>query len=294
MRWLKQLLTRRHRYDELSESIREHLDEKVADLMDRGMTREQAETAARREFGNVARIEERSREVWMWPLIESIWADIKYALRRLRRAPLFTAIALITLAIAVGANTVIYSIVSGVLLKPLFYPSPDRLIAVDHSSQQMGFKTMGIAPSIYFVDREQNTTLVDIGAYDDDELDVTSARSPEHVRVLEVTDGTLPLLGVSPVLGRLFTRQDDSPGAAQTVLLTYSYWQQRFGGASSVIGSSITAGGVPREIIGILPQNFHFLDQEDPSLILPMQWDRATTTFGGFEGNAIARLKPGV
>jgi predicted permease len=123
---------------------------------------------------------------------------------------------------------------------------------------------------------------------------VTGAGSPEHVRVLDVTDGTLPLLGVSPALGRLFSRQDDAPGVAQTVVLTYPYWQQRFGGASSVLGSSITAGGVPREIIGILPQAFHFLDQKDPSLILPMQWDRATTTLGSFNGNAIARLKPGV
>jgi hypothetical protein len=115
-----------------------------------------------------------------------------------------------------------------------------------------------------------------------------------HVRVLDVTDGTLPLLGVRPVSGRLFTRQDDSPGAAQTVVPTYSYWQKQFGGASSVVGSSITAGGVPREIIGVLPQTFHFLDQKDPSLILPMQWDRATTTLGSLDGNAIARLKPGV
>ena len=294
MRWLTQPFSRRGRYDELSESIREHLDEKIEDMIDRGMTREEAERKARREFGNVTLIEQRSREVWQWPTLESLWADTKYTLRRLRRAPLFTAIALITLAIAVGANTVIFSVVNGVLLKPLSYPNPDRLIAVDHSSQQMGFKKMGIAPSIYFVYREQNTTLADIGAYDDDELDVTGAGAPEHVRVLDVTDGTLPLLGVSPVLGRLFTRHDDAPEAAQTVVLTYPYWQQRFGGASSVIGSSITVGGVPREIVGVLPQTFHFLDQKDPSLILPMQWDRATTTLGSFNGNAIARLKPGV
>jgi predicted permease len=294
MNWLKQLFTRRRRYDELSESIREHLDEKIADMIDRGMTREEAERKARRQFGNVTLIEQRSREVWQWPTLESLWADTKYVLRRLRRAPLFTAIALITLAVAVGANTVIFSVVNGVLLKPLSYPNPDRLIAVDHLSQQAGFKKMGISPSIYFVYREQNTTLADIGAYDGDELDVTGAGRPEHVRVLDVTDGTLPLMGVSPALGRLFTRQDDAPGAAQTVVLTYPYWQQRFGGASSVIGSSITVGGVPREIIGVLPRRFHFLDQKDPSLILPMQWDRATTALGSFNANAIARLKPGV
>jgi len=294
MSWLGQLFSRRHRYDELSESIREHLDEKIEDMIDHGMTREEAERKARREFGNVTLIEQRSREVWQWPTLESLWADTKYVLRRLRRAPLFTAIALITLAVAVGANTVIFSVVNGVLLKPLSYPNPDRLIAVDHLSQQMGFKKMGISPSIYFVYREQNTTLADIGAYDGDELDVTGAGTPEHVRVLDVTDGTLPLMGVSPALRRLFTRQDDAPGAAQTVVLTYPYWQQRFGGASSVIGSSITVGGVPREIIGVLPRRFHFLDQKDPSLILPMQWDRATTALGSFNANAIARLKPEV
>jgi predicted permease len=294
MRWLTQPFSRRGRYNELSESIREHLDEKIEDMIDRGMTREEAERKARREFGNVTLIEQRSREVWQWPTLESLWADTEYTLRRLRRAPLFTAIALITLAIAVGANTVIFSVVNGVLLKPLSYPNPDRLIAVDHLSQQMGFKKMGISRSIYFVYRDQNTTLADIGAYDNDELDVTGSGTPEHVGVLDVTDGTLPLLGVSPALGRLFTRQDDSPGAAQTAVLTYPYWQQRFGGASSVIGSSITVGGVPREIIGVLPQSFHFLDQKDSSLILPMQWDRATTTLGSFNANAIARLKPGV
>ena len=294
MGWLRQLLSRRRRYNELSESIREHLEEKIADLMDHGMTRERAEQTARREFGNATLIEQRSREVWQWPTLESLWADTKYALRRLRRAPLFTAVGLITLAVAVCANAAIFSVVNGVLLKPLSYPNPDRLIAVDHSSQQMGFKKLGIAPSIYFVYREQNTTLADIGAYDDDELDVTGAGAPEHVRVLDVTDGTLPLLGVSPVLGRLFTRQDDAPAAAQTVVLTYPYWQRRFGGASSVIGGSMTVAGVPRKIVGVLPQTFHFLDQKDPSLILPMQWDRATTALGSFNGNAIARLKPGV
>jgi hypothetical protein len=103
---LGHLFSRRRRYDELSESIREHLDEKIADLIDRGMTPEQAEQVARREFGNVTRIEQSSREVWQWPTLESLWADLKYSLRRLRRGPLFTAVCLITLAVAVGANTV--------------------------------------------------------------------------------------------------------------------------------------------------------------------------------------------
>ena len=215
-------------------------------------------------------------------------------LRRLGRAPLFTAITLLTLAVGVGANTVIFSVVEGVLLKPLPYPHAEQLIGVWHTAPGIGMKELNMASSIYFIDREQNTTLQDIGAYDDDSLNVTGAGEPEHVPGLDVTDGTLPILGVAPALGRLFTRQDDSPGAPQTVLLSYGYWQSKFGGATSVIGRSITVDGKPRTIIGVLPRGFHFLDEPDPALILPYQWDRSKTHLGGFDERALARLKPGV
>jgi predicted permease len=215
-------------------------------------------------------------------------------LRRLSRAPLFTTITLLTLAIGVGANTVIFSVVEGVLLKPLPYPHPEQLIGVWHTAPGIGLKELNMAPSIYFIDREQSTTLQDIGVYDGDSLNVTGAGQPEHVRGLDVTDGTLPLLEVAPVLGRLFSRKDDSPGSSETVLLSYGYWQSKFGGASSVIGHSIIVDGKPREIIGVLPKGFHFLDQPDAALVLPFQWDRNKTKLGNFSQRAIARLKPGV
>ncbi len=195
--------------------------------------------------------------------------QLKQVLRRLSRAPMFTAITLITLAIGVGANTVIFSVVEGVLLKPLPYPHAEQLIGVWHTAPGIGIKELNMAPSIYFIDREQNTTLQDIGAYSGDSLDVTGAGKPEHVQGLDVTDGALSVLGVAPVLGRLFTRNDDSAGAPQTVVLSYGYWQGKFGGASSVIGRSITVDGKPREIIGVLPKGFHFLDQQDAALFLP-------------------------
>jgi predicted permease len=220
--------------------------------------------------------------------------QLMQVLRRLGRAPLFTTITLLTLAIGVGANTVIFSVVEGVLLKPLPYPHPEQLIGVWHTAPGIGLKELNMAPSIYFIDREQSTTLQDIGVYDGDSLNVTGAGQPEHVRGLDVTDGTLPILEVTPVLGRLFTRKDDSPGAPETALLSYGYWQSKFGGASSVIGRSITVDGRPREIIGVLPQGFHFLDQQDAALILPFQWDRNKTKLGNFSQRAIARLKPGV
>ncbi len=220
--------------------------------------------------------------------------QMKQILRRLLRAPLFTTVSLVTLAVAVSANTVIFTLVNRVILNPLPYPDSEELIAVDHTSRQTGFKEIGISPSIYFIYREQNTTLQDIGAYENDAADVTGVGEPEHVRVLVVTDGVLPILGVTPVLGRLFTQQDDSPGSPKTAVLFYGYWQQKFGGDRSVIGRSIIVGGVPREIIGVLSQNFHFLDQEDSALLLPFQWDRSTTTLGSFNQRAIARLKPGI
>jgi predicted permease len=151
-----------------------------------------------------------------------------------------------------------------------------------------------MAPSIYFIDREQNTTFQDIGAYDGDAVNVTGTGQPEHVRGLDVTDGTLPILGVTPVLGRLFTRKDDTAGSPETVLISYAYWQQKYGGASSVIGSSITVDGRTRQIIGILPRNFHFLDFPDPAIVMPIQWDRSKIKLGNFSFRALARLKPGV
>jgi predicted permease len=220
--------------------------------------------------------------------------QLRQVLRRLSRAPLFTAITLMTLAVGVGANTVIFSVVEGVLLKPLPYPHPEQLIGVWHTAPGIGMKELNMSPSIYFIDREQNTTLQDIGVYDGDSLNVTGAGEPEHVPGLDVTDGTLPILGVTPTLGRLFTRRDDSPGAPQTVLLSYGYWQRKFGGATSVIGRSITVDGKPREVIGVLPKGFHFLDWQDAALILPFQWDRDKTKLGNFSEEALARLKPGV
>jgi predicted permease len=220
--------------------------------------------------------------------------QLRQLLRRLGRAPLFTAITLLTLAVGVGANTAIFSVIEGVLLKPLPYPHAEQLIGVWHTAPGIGLKEVNMPPSFYFIDREQSTTLQDIGAYDDDSFNITGAGEPEHVRGLDVTDGTLSILGVVPAAGRLFRRQDDSPGATATVLLSYDYWQKRFGGASGAMGRSITVDGKNREIIGVLPRGFHFLDREDAALVIPFQWDRGKTNLGNFSYEALARLKPGV
>jgi predicted permease len=151
-----------------------------------------------------------------------------------------------------------------------------------------------MAPSVYFIDREQSTTFQDIGAYNDDSFSVTGTGEPQLVHGLDVTDGTLPLLGVVPALGRLVTRQDDSPEAPDTVLISYGYWREKFGGDPAVIGRPITADGKPREIIGVLPQGFQFLDDQDIAIIAPFKWDRSKLKLGNFSYRALARLKPGV
>jgi predicted permease len=221
--------------------------------------------------------------------------ELKQVFRRLARAPLFTTITLITLAVGIGANTVVFSVVEGVLLKPLSYPKPDELIGV--WSRAPGINIPGklnIAPFLYFIYREQNTTLQDFGAYNHNDVSVTGGGQPEHVRGLHVTDGTLPLLGAKPVLGRLFTKRDDAPDAPQTVLLSYGYWQRRFGGNKSVIGRALTIEGKAHEIIGVLPKDFQFLDDRQLELYLPMGWDRSKTKLGNFSDEGLARLKPGV
>jgi predicted permease len=219
---------------------------------------------------------------------------LKQVFRRLAHAPLFTIITLITLAAGVGGNTVVFSVLEGVLLKPLPYPNPSELIGVWHTAPGINITDLNMAPSNYFIYREQNQSFQDIGIYNRDAVSITGVAEPERLDALTVTDGTLPLLGIPPMLGRSFTRQDDSPSAPDTAMITYGFWKKKFGGSSSVIGQFITLDGQPREIIGVLPQRFHFLDWNDPAVILPLKWDRNKTFLGNFSFEGIARLKPGV
>ncbi|HXS76305.1 MAG TPA: ABC transporter permease [Terracidiphilus sp.] len=220
--------------------------------------------------------------------------QLKQVFRRLLRAPLFTSIILITLSVGIGANAVVFGVVDGVLLKPLSYPHPDQLIGIWHSATGIGFDELNMAPFLYFTDREQSKTLQDVGMYNGDSLSITGVGQPEHINGLDVTDGVFPMLGVQPTLGRIFTRQDDSPSAPKTIVLSYGYWQRKFGGDQSVIGRSLTVDGTAREIIGVLPRNFTFLDDYDAAIFLPMQIDRSKTKLGNFSFRGIARMKPGV
>jgi predicted permease len=206
---------------------------------------------------------------------------------------MFTGLTVITLALGIGANTAIFSVIEGVLLKPLPYSNSQDLISVNHSAPGVNMTEAGAAPFLYFTYREEGRTFQDIGVWQNDTDSVTGLAEPEEVRTVHVTDGLLPLLGTQPVIGRTFTVKDDTPGTPETVILTYPYWQARFGGDRSVIGRRIVVNGIASEIIGVMPERFRFLTFS-PSLILPLRFDRNKTFLGNFSFQAIARLKPGV
>jgi len=206
---------------------------------------------------------------------------------------MFTAITLITLAIGIGANTAIFSVIDGVLLKPLPYPHPEQLVSIRYTTPAFS-QGLELEPADYFVFRDQNHTFQDVGLYMDGSVSVTGVGGPEQAPVLNTTDGTLPILGVPPMLGRWFNRADDLPGGPKTAILSFRYWRQKFGADPHAIGRMITLNGEPSQIIGVMPRGFRFLDYEEPSLFLPFQLDRNKTFLGNFSYKGIARLKAGV
>jgi len=226
--------------------------------------------------------------------MHSFLKQLKQVLHRLAHAPLFTAITLITLAAGVGGNTVVFSVLESVLLKPLPYPHPEQLIAVWHTAPGINLPDLNTSPSNYFIYRDQNQSFQDVGSFDQDAVTLTGVAEPQRLQGLRVTDGVLPILGIPPLLGRTFTRQDDTFGSPATVVLTYGFWKKQFGGSPNVLGQTMVLDGTPTQIIGVMPQQFHFLDMTDPAVIMPFQWDRSKITLGNFSQQGMARLKPGV
>jgi predicted permease len=219
--------------------------------------------------------------------------DLRHAARMLWKQPGFTALATLTLALGIGANTAIFSVVYGVLLKPLPFNEPERLVSVWHRAPGLNIRLLEQGAATYFTYRESNQVFEDIGLWDSQDVSITGHGEPERARALWVTDGLLPILRVQPLIGRLFTRDDDAPGRPRRVILTHGYWQRRFGGAPHVIGGWLTVDGQPCEVIGVLPQSFKLL-QADPAVLLPFQFNRAEVLAGDFSYRAVARLKPGV
>jgi len=220
-------------------------------------------------------------------------SQFRYVARKLVHSPMFTAVALLTLALAIGANTAVFSVVNGVLLKPLPFEDPDRLVGLWHSAPGLGFDLVNQSPALHFTYQEEGQVFDGVGMWDNSSSAVTGLDRPEEVASMYVTAGTLPLLGVQPSLGRLFGEQDEQPEAPLTVVLSHGYWQSRFGADPGALGETLRINGRPHEIIGVLPAETRFLDY-DPRFYLPFQFDRSELFLGNFSYQGVARLKQGV
>ena len=299
MRWFAQLFfRRRRRYEDISVSIQEHIEERTEELMSEGIPRAQAEQTARREFGNSALLEQRSREVWQWPALESILADLKFTFRRLRKSLGFAATVLLTLAIGIGANTAVFSVINSVLLKPLPYPDSEQLVALWLNAPGAGglanfSNGLQLSPSMYFTFSQQNRTFQSMGIWTPSTANVTGVAEPEEVRTEMISDGVLETLETPPVAGRWLSAADQDPHGRKTVVLSYGYWQRRFGGERGAIGRTIQVDAQTREIVGVMPRGFRLVDREF-DLLIPLALDRTDQKLAPFGYNGIGRLKPGI
>jgi predicted permease len=224
-------------------------------------------------------------------VLSDLWQDVRYAARVFWKQPAFAVTAVLTLALGIGATTAIFSVVYGVLLKRLPFHEADRLVSVRHHAPHGVGTVHGFAT--YLTYRENQQAFEAIGAWVTTEVSITGGENPERVHALQVSASTLPLLRVQPVLGRFFSTEDDTPGNPLRVVLTYGYWQRRFGGVENIVGQTLAIDGTPAEVIGVLPASFTFLGTR-PEIVLPMPLDASAPRFISFGFQALARLKPGV
>jgi putative ABC transport system permease protein len=285
---------RRNQLDrEWREEMETNIDLATDAFLAQGMTPEQARVAALKQAGNLIARREEIYQVNGIGWLDSLSSDLRYALRGLRHQPTFTATALLTLALGIGANTAIFGVIDSILIRPLPYPHADALVGVWHTASFQGLgDSVECTPSMYFTYREQNRTFQQFGVWSSNGASVTGTAEPELPRALLVTYGVLNALGVEPLLGRWFSQADDTPGTPETVILTYGYWQRRFGGDKSIVGRALTINSKPTTVIGVMPREFRF--PRDPELILPQRFERSQVFLGDFSYQGVARLRPGV
>jgi MacB-like periplasmic core domain len=300
MNWFRQLFTRNRIYSDLSEEIEQHLAEKVEALMASGMSRPQAEQAARREFGNVARFSERGREIWMWPRIESILADIGFAIRKLRKSPGFTFTAIVTLALGIGANVVVFSVLNGLILRPLDVPQPENLFQVVHGNGKGGWTSQSYRDYLDYRDRDLSFT--GLMAYQMQRVGLSVGKSNTRNWGYAASGNYFDVLGLKPTLGRFFHATDEyGPASAPFIVLSYDFWHRQFNASSDVLGQTIQLNQHPFTVIGVSPEGFHGTDD----FFWPDYWfpllnaaqvtgsdDLPYRDHYGFD--VIGRLKPGV
>ena len=293
---------------EIIEELSHHLDDRRRELMAAGATPDEATRVALDECGSgdilatrLARLRQAHVPPQLTPgapaerLLAEPLRNLRYAARVLIKQPSFTAVAIVTLALGIGATTAIFSVVYGVLLKPLPFDQPDRLVALYHFMPGFAPGPRGPqSPATYFTYRDNSRVFEDVAVWRVEPVSIARSDGADIEMALRVTDGLLPLLRVRPSVGELIRKEDDVPGAANRVVLTHGYWQRAFGGSPEVVGTFLTINGQAHEIGGVLPASFKFLDTK-AQVLLPLRLNRAQTmTGGGFGLRGVARLAPGV
>jgi putative ABC transport system permease protein len=275
---------------ELDDEIETHLRMLTERYIRQGMTEAEAARAARLQFGNVALLQEANHEMRGIRFIDTFFQDLRYGARMLTRNPGFTFIAALTLALGIGANTAIFSIVNAVLLKPLPYSDPQGLFWVTE-----GFQLFGEENTIdehYYHWQAESKTFDHLVAYYSGNLYLTGEGEPERLDYVEATANLFPALGVAPQLGRVFTPEEHGAGSAPVIILSHAFWQRRFGGDPAVIGLSVTLNGRSRQVIGVMPAGFKSIQKAD--VLLPLALKLPTEEFSITLKRIFGRLKPGV
>jgi putative ABC transport system permease protein len=299
LRWIRNLLARGRMDRDLGDEIELHLEEKVEDLMAAGLSRSAAVAAARRAFGSVTRVREQSRDVWRWRLAHDLASDVRYAIRQLRRTPSFAAAAILTLAIGIGANSAIFSVVNAVVFRPLPFHQPGSLVSVESMNVRDTPRPTTLSYFTFFEFRRAGV-FERIVCYRDFGATLTGGDLPVQLDAQIVSWDLFELLGVPPVLGRGFLPSEEAP-SARVVVLSYDVWQTQFGADPGIVGRSIAIDDQPNTVVGVAPAGFTFPIRNRPIQIwTTLARDASSATVqpiteqrGARLLNAIARLSPG-
>jgi putative ABC transport system permease protein len=292
---LRALFQKTRAEQEMDDEMRFHLEKQTEQNARQGMSPEEARRAAFRQFGNVGALKEDCRDIWGVRFIHELAQDLRYGLRQLRRNPGFTAVAVLTLALGIGANTAIFSVVEGVLLKPLPFKNPGRLVRIYGSNPQQGYSRMMNSPVDIADVRRQNTVFEGVTLFQGSSSTLTGAGEAEQIAAAHVSDNFFGVLGVAPLLGRVFLPKEDQEGYDQVVILSHALWLRRLGSDPKILGKAITLDGKPYTVIGVMPAGFQFPPREAPAKTeLWLPWNEPIVGHGNRDVAAIARLKSGV
>jgi putative ABC transport system permease protein len=291
---IRALFRRESVLQDIEEELRSHVEMATEENLRRGLPPEEARASALKSFGNPGRSTELGYDVRGGGWLEDLWQDLRYGARMLRKQPGFTLIAVLTLALGIGANTAIFSVVNALLLRPLPFPDAERLVWVEEVSKQTN--TSQAAWGGHFLAwQEHSQTLAGIAQIDSATWPLTGVGEPERVDVGRIPASFLPMLGVQPLIpGRNFSAVEDSPGGARVAILSHGLWQRRFGGAQDIVGRSVTLNDASFTVIGVLPANFRFFYRFD--VWVPLALDPQAELAGEKRSyqSTVARLKPGV